>query len=71
MEEDDAANTGKVPQSAESISEELIVNDFRDDLRAANRMKSYLIAVGVELPEKTTSTLAKLTIEYLASEADK
>lgn len=39
--------------------------EFRDDLIAANRFKTFLVSSGVEVSERVIAGLAKLTSEYL------
>lgn len=43
---------------------------FVRDLRAANRLKSYLLASGAELPDKLTSELAALSARTLGKSED-
>lgn len=43
---------------------------FVRDLRAANRLKSYLLASGAELPDKLTSELAALSARTLGKRED-
>ncbi len=51
--------------------EEVLLDPFRqflDDLAAANRLKTYIISGGIEVPEKWTASLAELTAKYLSEE---
>lgn len=47
-----------------------MVAQFVRDLRAANRLKSYLLATGAELPEMLVSGLADLSARTLGDSKD-
>lgn len=57
------------PKSLAEQAEKDVMREYVDDLEAANRFKSFLLGLGVEVPAEVIDGLARLTDDLITSRA--